>query len=90
MKRTAHLLQTLRANAHSIAALLSMGAGLYMTLAGAACGDHNLIIALLLFLTGICLLVWGFGQSDKAMAADEPFVRWIEEELEREDTTIND
>ena len=82
MKRTAHLLQTLRANAHSIAALLSMGAGLYMTLAGAAWGDHNLIIALLLFLPGICLLAWGFGQSDK--------VRWIEEELEREDTTIND
>lgn len=78
MKR---ILNTIRANAHSIAALLSMGTGLYLTLAGAAWGDHDLFIALLLFLPGICLLAWGFGQSDKAQAAGEPFVRWIEDTI---------
>lgn len=77
MKR---ILNTIRANAHSIAALLTAGPGLYLTFAGIAWGDHNLFKALLLFFGGMILLAVGFGQMDKASDADEPFVRWIEEE----------
>lgn len=79
MKRR-DLLKTIRANAHSIAAFLTAGPGLYMTLAGAAWGDTNIIMALLLFLPGMLLLAAGIDQIDRAGEADEPFVRWIEEE----------
>ena len=80
MKRT-DILQTLRANLHSALAFLFAAPGLYMTLAGAAWGDHNFLIAALLFFPGILLLAAGFDQIERADKEDEPFVRWIEEDV---------
>ena len=81
--KTRNLLQTIRANARSIAALVCIGLGFYATLAGAAWGDTDAVVALALFLPGILLLTVGVHAVDAAGKAGEPFVRWIDEEAFR-------